>query len=149
MSGDLDERLEAARGVLARAEADLVSADAAVESARDGWGGLVSFGGSGSQSAARKARAASWKASERYRDALRARDEAARRVSGIEARIAERDRVRLTRADVEGTSMVRTRLGWHRVVRVNAKSVTVETGHSWTDRYAFADVLEVRKAVSS
>lgn len=39
---------------------------------------------------------------------------------------------------------VRTRLGWHKVVRANAKSVTVETGYSWTDRIARAKVLEVR-----
>ena len=39
---------------------------------------------------------------------------------------------------------VRDRFGWHRVVRVNAKSVTVETVYSWTDRIALTDVLEAR-----
>jgi hypothetical protein len=39
---------------------------------------------------------------------------------------------------------IRTRLGWHKVVRVNAQSVTVETGRSWTDRIARQKVLEVR-----
>lgn len=39
---------------------------------------------------------------------------------------------------------IRTDAGWHKVVRVNATSVTVETGYSWTDRYTFDKVLEVR-----
>jgi len=39
---------------------------------------------------------------------------------------------------------VRTRVGWHKVVRVNAKSVTVETPYSWTDRVPRSRVIEVR-----
>ena len=39
---------------------------------------------------------------------------------------------------------IRTSSGWHRVKKVNAKSVTVETGYSWTDRYTLAQILEVR-----
>lgn len=39
---------------------------------------------------------------------------------------------------------VRTKLGWHKVVRVNAKSVSVESGYSWTDRIARDKILEVR-----
>lgn len=39
---------------------------------------------------------------------------------------------------------VRTSTGWHKVVRVNAKSVTVETGYSWTDRYPIDKILEVK-----
>lgn len=41
---------------------------------------------------------------------------------------------------------VRTRNGWYRVVRVSAKSVTVETGYSWTERIARSKVVETRAA---
>ena len=58
--------------------------------------------------------------------------------------IAERDRVRFTRDDIKGALFIRTRHGWWDVVRVNAKSVTVATGYSWTDRVPFDKVLEVR-----
>ena len=40
--------------------------------------------------------------------------------------------------------LVRDSLGWHRVIRVNAKSVSVETGYSWTDRIPMSNVLEAR-----
>ena len=40
--------------------------------------------------------------------------------------------------------LVRDSLGWHRVIRVNAKSVSVETGYSWTDRIPMSNVLETR-----
>ena len=60
------------------------------------------------------------------------------------SRKAEAERVRLTYEDVQGARLIRTDTGWHEVVRVNAKSVTVETGYSWTDRIALGKVLEVR-----
>ena len=40
--------------------------------------------------------------------------------------------------------LVRDSYGWHRVIRVNAKSVSVESGYSWTDRIPLANVLEAR-----
>ena len=40
---------------------------------------------------------------------------------------------------------VRDRFGWHLVARVNAKSVTVETAYSWTDRIPHDQILEVKK----
>lgn len=40
--------------------------------------------------------------------------------------------------------LVRTRHGWHRVVRVNAKTVTVATQWSWTERIPLTAVLEVQ-----
>ena len=43
-----------------------------------------------------------------------------------------------------GARLVRDSYGWHRVIRVNAKSVSVETGYSWTDRIPLANVLEAR-----
>lgn len=62
----------------------------------------------------------------------------------VAAREAEKARPKLTAEDVKGARFVRTDIGWHKVVRVNAKSVTVETAYSWTDRYPLAKVLEVR-----
>jgi hypothetical protein len=55
----------------------------------------------------------------------------------------EAARVRLTVEDVKGARFVRDSCGWHEVVRVSAKSVTVETGYSWTDRIALEKILEV------
>lgn len=80
----------------------------------------------------------------RYRDTYRAMIRAEAEVVSLKAQTRDRDRARLTHDDVKGATHVRTELGWHKVVRVNAKSVTVETGHSWTDRYEFDLILEAR-----
>lgn len=42
--------------------------------------------------------------------------------------------------------LVRTASGWHVVARVNAKSVSVETPWSWTDRVPHDRIIETRKA---
>jgi len=61
------------------------------------------------------------------------------------ARYAERSKpVPFTTEKLKAARAIRTSVGWHKVVKVNAKSVTVETGYSWTDRYALDKVLEVR-----
>jgi hypothetical protein len=52
--------------------------------------------------------------------------------------------VPFTPEELAAALVVRTSTGWHKVVRVNAKSVTVESGYSWTDRYTIAQVLEVK-----
>lgn len=39
---------------------------------------------------------------------------------------------------------IRTNTGWHKVVTINRKTVSVETGYSWTDRIAIDKILEVR-----
>ena len=52
--------------------------------------------------------------------------------------------VAFTPEQLKAAKAIRTSSGWHRVVKVNAKSVTVETGYSWTDRYALDRILEVR-----
>lgn len=39
-------------------------------------------------------------------------------------------------------SLVRTRHGWYRVIRVNRKSVSVETEFSWTERIPLAQIVE-------
>lgn len=65
---------------------------------------------------------------------------AARRAT---ARAAEQARPKLTAADLDGARYVRDAFGWHEVVRVNGKSVTVATPYSWTDRIPFDKILEV------
>lgn len=52
--------------------------------------------------------------------------------------------VAFTLEQLKAAKAIRTSTGWHRVVKVNAKSVTVETGYSWTDRYTLDRILEVR-----
>jgi hypothetical protein len=59
---------------------------------------------------------------------------------------AEAQRVRFTAEELRGAVMVRTSWGWHKVVRVSSKSVTVETGYSWTDRIDVDKILEFRGA---
>ena len=66
------------------------------------------------------------------------------RIARKAARYAEAVRPKLTREDCEGARFVRDQFGWHKVVRISAKSVTVATEYSWTDRLPFAKVLEVR-----
>lgn len=39
---------------------------------------------------------------------------------------------------------IRTRYGWHKVVKVNRATVTVETDYSWHDRIKVGKILEVR-----
>ena len=63
-----------------------------------------------------------------------ARAEYARRIAPVE----------FTPTQLSTAIAIRTSSGWHRVKKVNAKSVTVETGYSWTDRYTLDRVLEVR-----
>lgn len=52
--------------------------------------------------------------------------------------------VAFTPEELKAATHIRTDIGWHKVVRVSAKSVTVETGYSWTDRYVLGKILEVR-----
>lgn len=64
-------------------------------------------------------------------------------------RKAEAERMRFTAEEMKGAKFIRTDVGWHKVVRVSAKSVTVETGYSWTDRIPVGKVLEFRAGVSA
>jgi hypothetical protein len=52
--------------------------------------------------------------------------------------------VPFTPDELNAARAIRTSVGWHRVVKVNAKSVTVATGYSWNDRYTLDKILEVR-----
>lgn len=59
-------------------------------------------------------------------------------------REAEKARVKPTAEDVKGAQFVRDTYGWHKVVRISAKSVTVTTPYSWNDRIPLDRILEFR-----
>lgn len=48
--------------------------------------------------------------------------------------------------NVAPDDLVRIRGDWRRVVRANAKSVSVETGYDWTDRTPWHEVRDHRRA---
>lgn len=74
---------------------------------------------------------------------IEAEKEAERR-QAIAANQERYKRVPFTRDELEAARAIRTSSGWHRVVKVNTKSVTVSTGYSWNDRYELDKVLEVK-----
>lgn len=88
--------------------------------------------------------------------ARQAKEAESARIEGAARRKAAREadaaRVRFTAADLAGASHVRDSITWHRVVRVSARSVTVETAYSWTERIPLGRVLQYAidgKAVTS
>lgn len=81
--------------------------------------------------------AAAWQA---VRDAQLKVDELLRRIERAE----QNKPTGFTRDELNAAKYVRDRHGWHKVARVSAKSVSVETGYDWTDRIPLARILEVR-----
>ena len=146
MAYTLEEKLDWALEGKARWEAKMAAADAKHEQALDMGGGIPGFGGSGNQRAAQQVRSAFSSAYRAWREAIEKLEYYTAKARGYERRIAERDRKRLERGDILGATHVRIGYGWRKVVRVNAKSVSVHTGYSWVDRYEFDKVLEVRCA---
>ncbi len=76
---------------------------------------------------------------------------ARREVEGLERAERQRAADELSRQRVTPESLavathVRDRFGWHKVVRVNAKSVSVESGYSWVDRLPIGEIIDVRPA---
>lgn len=65
------------------------------------------------------------------------------------AHAAETAPVPFTEEDLRSARYVRDQHGWHEVARVNAKSVSVRTGYSWTDRIPRDRILEVRPLADS
>jgi len=65
----------------------------------------------------------------------------AERAAAAKARLTP---VPFTEAEYKAARAIRTTYGWRKVVRANLKSVTVETGYSWTDRVPRHQVLEVK-----
>ena len=96
---------------------------------------------SGARNGAQLAEAAIREELERQAEAARLEAElaSARREA---ARVRERVRVRFTASDLAEATHVRDSIGWHHVVKVNAKTVTVATPHSWTERIPVDRVLQ-------
>lgn len=120
------ERLEAANEAMC-------AADRKDDAAFALGGGIPGFGGSGNQRAAQQVRSALGSAHRAWKEASERTEKWSYRVKRLESRIAELERVRFTAADLVGAVAVKD-FQWHRVVKVNAKSVTVATPYSWTDR---------------
>ncbi|WP_434513212.1 hypothetical protein ABUV18_03019 (plasmid) [Clavibacter nebraskensis] len=49
------------------------------------------------------------------------------------------------RTTVQKGDLVKIRGSWHRVVRVNPKTVSVETGYTWTDTAPYAQIQDLRR----
>lgn len=52
-----------------------------------------------------------------------------------------------TRDDIVGAGFIHDGISWRKVVKVNAKSVSVESGYSWVDRVPFGKIIAVRREV--
>ena len=143
MSYTLEEKLEWALAGKARWEARMAQADAAHETASQMGGGIPGFGGSGNQRAARQVRSAFESADRKWREATEKLEYYTTKARSYERRIAERDRVRYTAADLQGATHIKYG-SWRKVVRVSAKSVTVESGYSWTDRVPIEQITDFR-----
>lgn len=63
-----------------------------------------------------------------------------------EGRAKEAARTRLTHEDIKGATHVQDQFGWHEVVRVNAKTVTVKTPYSWTETLPIEKIRKTLKA---
>lgn len=144
MAYTLEEKRDWALAGKIRWEERLAAVDAKYEQAHEMGGGIPGFGGSGNQRAAHQVRAAFNSADRAYREASEKLEYYTSKLRGYERRIAERDRERFGHEDLEGARYIRTNAGWYKVVRVNAKSVTVESGYSWTDRIEHDRIIEVR-----
>jgi len=145
MAESLEFLLDHARERLVAAQAKLTAAEARREHAREMGGGLLSFGGSGSQRAHQQVQSATGRALRDHLDASEKVEYWERMVRAGERRIAERDRVRLTREDLVGATHVRlVDGGWWRVAKVNRTTVSVVTGYSWTNRHEFSKIAEAR-----
>lgn len=145
------DRIPAARAKVERLERQVGVAESRSESAT--LGGLTGYDSALLSGIRRKpnhkADARRFAAYDREAAAWRDLEAARRDLAALEA-VAARDaaeataKAELTVADIKTAKYVRDRYGWHKVVRVSAKSVTVETGYSWTDRIALGKVLEAK-----
>lgn len=142
----LEERRDWALAGKVRWEAKIAHAEARELAARQMGGGIPGFGGSGNQRAAQQVRTASKAAYRAYKEASEKLEYYTSKLRYYERTIAERDRPRLTRSDIANARFIRTSTGWRKVVRVNAKSVSVDSGYSWVDRIPLDKIIEVRAA---
>ena len=141
----LEQRREALIRRLDEAKVSLAAAENLRDRARQMGGGLLSFGGSGSQRAKTQVQTATDRGLRAWAEAQTKVEHLERDIRMIENRIAERDRIRLTRDDLRGATHVRlVDGGWWRVARLNRTTVAVETGYSWTDKHEFHKIAEAR-----
>jgi len=125
---DVDElkvKLECARERLEDAEAAMRAADGKHDEAFALGGGIPGFGGSGNQRAAQQVRSALGSAHRAWKDAQERIEKWSYRVKSLERRIAEYERKRFEREDVLGAGFIHDGTSWRKVVRVNAKTVSV------------------------
>lgn len=148
---EAERRLEAERATLARLEGQSASAQRAADAATPG--GLRDYDPailSGIRRRPnRKADDRRFAAYDRAAAVSRELTEQERRVRVAERQVIEAKRNEAAPCDIDGLQpgwLVRDRSGWHRVVRANAKSVSVETPWSWTDRIPLDRILETRAA---
>lgn len=142
------EKLEAKRAELAALEARFSKASRSAVNATPGGGSSDPGILSGiSRKPNPKKDAARWNAYSREAEAgealRRCKDDVAILENRIKREVRDAPMPYLTE-ELKAAKLVRTDLGWHKVVKVNAKSVSVETGYSWTDRYTLDKILEVR-----
>lgn len=142
---ELRAKLAYAQKRLEAANEALRAADARTQSAHEMGGGIPGFGASGNQRAANQVRSALDSSYRAWKEATERIEKWSHRVKRLEARIAEIERPRLTRDDVLGAALIHDGISWRKVVKVNAKTVSVDTGYSWVDRVPFDDVRAVRK----
>lgn len=134
------DRLEAAQH--AKEQAERLSA-----SAHEMGGGIPGFGGSGKRRAAGQVRGAHDRAHRAHQEADERIQKWSHRVRSLERRIAEAERVHFTRDDLAGAEFIHDGISWRQVRKVNAKTVSVETGYSWVDRVPFEKIRSVRPEV--
>lgn len=87
-------------------------------------------------------------ATERMVDAAVAEVKAEQRAKFDAARAAHKEREanrrRFTRDEIVGAGFIHDGHSWRKVVRVNAKTVSVESGYSWVDKITFDKVHGVQ-----
>jgi hypothetical protein len=140
-----------------RAKLEVLSANAATSRSRSESvtpGGLTDYDPAVLSGLTRSRRKAT-KSAERRFAAYDAEAAASRELTEQEALVGRLER-QLEQAEADAKapcdlsslapgSYVRDRWGWHRVVRVSKKSVSVETGYTWTDRIALDRLIEIRQ----
>lgn len=52
-------------------------------------------------------------------------------------------------ADFRPGDLIKTAFGWHKIVRVNPKSLSVATGYSWTDKITYDRVKDHQRAADA
>jgi hypothetical protein len=162
----LDARIVQQQGRVAALEAKLdrkVAAEATADARDLAAGNALPWGGEpikiGHHSEGRhrraleKAHTAAMKAYEAGQDTRHAEESLQTAQHHLARMQAEVGRVLLTRADILGATEVRDRRGWHKVRRINQKTVTTEEYYPWIEwgtpgHIAIEQVLEVRTVTS-